>query len=335
MSTASISCAPRGAPMMCADISAALAERAEQLALDLIGDKPSSRAHSELRFGSKGALSIKVAGPHRGHFTDFSAGVSGDMLDLIGHARNCNPAEARAWALGWLGIAPAERVSRPAPQRRQPANDVDDTARNQAIANRLWAEARPFHGSLAERYLRNRVGVDLQEDYSHALRFHPRCRFGGAGDYPAMIARMVDPISGADRGIHRTALAEPGRKAPIDGPKRMLGHAGVIRLTADEFINYGIGICEGIETGIALIERASLTFMWAAGSAGGIRNFPVLHPVINSIWIFADSDDGGVSVKAAHECRDRWQKAEREVRVLIPPPGTDWADCATKMQEAA
>jgi putative DNA primase/helicase len=321
--------------MKCSDISAALAERVEQLALDLIGEKPSDRARSELRFGRKGALSIKTAGPHRGHFRDFSAGISGDMLDLIGHVRHCNATEARQWALGWLGIAPAERVTRLAPQQRQPANDVDDTARNQRIADRLWKDALPFHGSLAERYLQYRIGADLQEDYSHVLRFHPCCRFGGAGDHPAMIARMVDPITGADRGVHRTALAEPGRKAPIDRPKRMLGQAGIIRLTADEFINYGVGICEGIETGVALIEHGALTFMWAAGSAGGIAKFPVLDPVINSIWIFTDNDDRGASLSSARECRDRWQEAGREVRVLIPPAGTDWADCAAKMQEAA
>ncbi|MBD0276220.1 MAG: toprim domain-containing protein, partial [Acetobacteraceae bacterium] len=60
--------------------------------------------------------------------------------------------------------------------------------------------------------------------------------------------------------------------------------------------------------------------VWAAGSAGGIRNFPVL-PGIEALTIFADQDGAGIG--AARECGRRWAEAGREARLLAPPEG-DW-----------
>jgi putative DNA primase/helicase len=106
----------------------------------------------------------------------------------------------------------------------------------------------------------------------------------------------------------------------------MLGRAGIIRLVPDEDVTQGIGIAEGIETSLAVMQGSSLAFMqgfgwrpmWAAASAGGIRTFPVL-PGIGALTIFADADGPGLA--AARACAARWRAAGAEVRICTPPAG--------------
>jgi hypothetical protein len=58
--------------------------------------------------------------------------------------------------------------------------------------------------------------------------------------------------------------------------------------------------------------------VWAAGSAGAIRQFPVLTG-IEALTIFADP--GAAGTTAAEECARRWADAGREARVLTPQQG--------------
>jgi hypothetical protein len=146
-----------------------------------------------------------------------------------------------------------------------------------------------------------------------------------------MIAVMTDPATNQPVGIHRTFLAPDGRgKAQLDTPRMMMGHAGVIRLTSDQDVTHGLGICEGIETGLAIIQHADWKPVWSTTSANGIRSFPVLGG-IECLTIFADHDPVNRSgkqpgVDSARQCAARWQAAGREVIIQQPPLGTDWDD---------
>ena len=55
--------------------------------------------------------------------------------------------------------------------------------------------------------------------------------------------------------------------------------------------------------------------IWAAGSAGAIRRFPVFTG-IDSLTIFADADSAGL--EAAQECAGRWAALGKEVRISSP-----------------
>jgi putative DNA primase/helicase len=57
------------------------------------------------------------------------------------------------------------------------------------------------------------------------------------------------------------------------------------------------------------------TPIWAAGSAGAIRRFPVLAG-IDSLTIFADIDSAGLV--AAQECEGRWAAVGKEARISPP-----------------
>ena len=133
-------------------------------------------------------------------------------------------------------------------------------------------------------------------DLSHALRWH--------NDLHAVIAHDGSVTGEAAR--HARTFLNP------DASKRermMLGKQGVVRLSSDEDVLEGLGICEGIEDGLAVL-LSGWAPVWAATSAGGIEQFPVL-PGIEALTIFHDKDDAGT--RAAEICAQRWASAGREV----------------------
>jgi hypothetical protein len=302
------------------ELKARLAERMEPLALALMATPPTMRAREELRFGRKGALAVRISGPKRGTWQDYSGNAGGDALDLIRHARCCDAREAFQWARQWLG-EPGGAIHPPyAPNPPRPAASPAAGEWSLATARSLWREALPARGTLAERYLAAR-GLALPDDAP--LRFHPRAwrnkDCGPPG--PAMLALMTAPETGAAVGVHCTYIAPGGAgKAPGDRPKVMLGKAGVIKLAPIEGAALGVG--EGIETCLAVAQRAGWVPIWAATSAGGIARFPVIAGV-EALTIFADADPPGMT--AAKHAAQRWGEAGRKARICAPPAG-DWHD---------
>ena len=65
----------------------------------------------------------------------------------------------------------------------------------------------------------------------------------------------------------------------------------MIRLCEPE--TKGLGISEGIETALAVVQRVGWGPVWATGSAGGIRNFPTL--IERTLHIFVDHDEAGIA----------------------------------------
>ncbi len=310
-----------GAPSI-ATVNTMLAARMGDLARDLAGD-PASRGRDEWRYGRRGSLSVMVAGAKRGMWSDHEAGCGGDPLGLVAHLRRCPMAEAFRWALVWLGEdaandyrpAAAPAVAPPeAPREASPPASLD-------LAWSMWGEAMPADtpGSLVPVYLASR-GLALP-DARGVLRFHPRAwRNRANGPHgPAMVAEMTDPATNEWTGTHVTYL-RPGGVEKADGPscKIMLGRVGCIRLVEDAEVTMGLGIAEGIETSLAVMQGFDWRPVWAATSAGAIRRFPVL-PGIGALTIFADTDGAGIN--AAHACAARWTEAGRGARIYTPPAG--------------
>ena len=190
------------------------------------------------------------------------------------------------------------------------------------IWRQTWATALPARGSPIEQWLRHR-GIDSAKlDLGRlSLRWVPHCPFGKETS-PAMVALMTHPLTGRACGIHRTFLMpDGGGKAVVENPRQMLGSAGVIRLSPDETVSTGLGICEGVENGLAVIA-AGWRPIWAAGSLEAVRRFPVLTGV-ECLTIFADPKPHEVA--GARACADRWEEAGREV-IVWTPRGGDWND---------
>lgn len=309
------------------EIAALLADRVEDLAGDLADDRPVRIAHGELRIGEHGRFAVELRGAKRGVWCDHGTNVGGDPLDLIAHIIGTDTRGALRWALDWLAIAESAQVpGRPCRPVAcpEPAREASGTV---DLARRIWREAVPADtaGSLVPVYLESR-GLALEP--GAPLRFHPECP-RGAERWPAMLALMTDPTTGVACGVHRTFLARDGeRKAPGPLPAKMMaGRAGVVRLVADEDVTLGLGVAEGIETAVSVMQRFGWRPVWAATSAGGIRGFPVLAGV-EAATIFADRD--GAGLEAAEACARRWAEAGREARICAPPTG-DFNDLASRI----
>jgi hypothetical protein len=188
---------------------------------------------------------------------------------------------------GLIGNGPLNIQPRPEPEPKQ----VDWS---------LWHRAVPLRGTLGEKYFIEHRKLKIGGlDLDHALRFNRVHRM--------IVALMTDPITNDPVGIHRTYLNPDGKKIE----RKMLGRQGVVRITPDEDVTYGLGIAEGIEDALAVALDWGPA--WAATSAGAIERFPVL-PGIDRLTIFADADAAGT--RTARSCADRWISAGREAQVL-------------------
>ena len=239
-----------------------------------------------------------------------------DVRDILAELRR----------LGW--IEDIRRNSRPVRRARPvPVPKQTEPDKPSYFAGAIWREAVDPRGTLAEKYLSGR-GLALDDDLcGRVLRFHARCPFGG-DRRPALIAafRPVVNDPGEDEpppAIHRIGLNPDGSRIA----KMMLGPVGgcAVKLDADDMVEQGLGICEGIETGLA-IRATGWRPVWALGSAGAIKSFvPILG--IDCLTIFADRDANGVGTAAAAECAQAWHAAGHEVLIRTPRnKDADWLD---------
>ena len=99
----------------------------------------------------------------------------------------------------------------------------------------------------------------------------------------------------------------------VAGPKR----GSFCDYSGDE-IGTGLGLAEGIETAISVMQGFGWRPVWCATSAGGLARFPAL-PNVQTLTIFADQDPAGIN--AARACAKRWGEAKCVARILAPPVG--------------
>lgn len=186
------------------------------------------------------SLYVRLSGERAGKFCDTATGEHGDLLDLIALNRGLGFRAALDEGRGFLSlpVLPIRQVAPSAPSGSSEA------------ARRLFAASKPIRGTLAERYLQGR-GIILPADVA-ALRFHPRCFHRGPQGreiWPALIAAVTD-LDGAITGAHRTWLDPEGGKAPLDQPRRAMGHlaGNAVRLGVASDV---LTAAEGIETALA------------------------------------------------------------------------------------
>ena len=310
------------------EINQLLRERMQNLVIALTGESRCASRNGEVRLRRRGSLAVVVSGTKRGQWFDHEAGAGGDPLGLVAHLMNCSIRDACRWAANWLGRSGARPsdVGGSVCMLDQPAGPRSAVSSTKAWSDdkavKLWESACSPAGTPAEEYLRSR-GLFLPDEAP--VRFSPRAwrNSGNGPPGPAMIALLTAPETNEPTGILLTYLRHDGSgKADGPGQKVILGRTGVIRLVPDELVTTGLGLTEGLETALAVMQRIGWRPVWAASSAGRIARFPVLAG-IEALTLFADSDE--VGLKAAHTCATRWAEAGREVRIIRPPCG-DWDD---------
>jgi putative DNA primase/helicase len=240
-----------------------------------------------------------------------------------------------------LGVRDGEppRFERTSPPAKR------DTEEQSRFAVKLFNESRRARGTLVQRYLGNR-GIELTDEVirADAIRFEPRCCFklvdGSKVWLPAMQALFRDIHTNKARALHSTALRADGsgriKEGEIPGlalkkGKRMLGPVDgcAIKLCAEEEVLEGLGICEGIEDGLALIA-AGWRPVWACGSKDALSDFPVLSGV-ECLTVFGDP--GSPAEAACRKVEARWVSAGLECRVIVPAEEGDWNDVFRRLSD--
>lgn len=314
-----------------ADSARCLNANVEAAAIALLGE-PTTRNKHELRFGRRSSLSIRIAGDRRGLWYSYESAKGGDMLTLARQVHGGVMPDALEWARRFLDGPKTQRSPKSAANSCAMVRDAP--LRWSVRASLIWSAASPVLGTLAERYLRIRIGPAWENirqtiDGAGALRFLPaHANYG-----PAMVALVTDTLTNEPLSLHFTRLQADGLGKANDGKpaKRLLGGhrkaGGVVRLSADEEITVGLGIAEGIETALAVIA-SGWSPVWACVDAGNMSNLPVLGG-IETLTVFADYDAAGLC--AANKVFKRWIDAGRKSQIVTPPiSGRDWADCTAE-----
>ncbi|MCA3395866.1 MAG: toprim domain-containing protein, partial [Roseomonas sp.] len=268
-----------------------------------------------------GSCVIMLRGDHAGDWHDFDGGQGGGPLATLAQGTGLADRALFAHAAGitgWQGEGPKRQEPPAAPKPERDASlDIAFIRDN----------AAPIQGTAAERYLEGR-GLIVPPDAD--LLFHPDLtHYETRTGYPAMIG-LIRNIAGEVTALHRTYLAEqPDKvtKANIAKPRMMLGKTagGTVRLGA--ITPQGLlGLCEGIETGLAVMRACPTLPVWAALSTSGMEQAQ-LPPEARRIVILADHDPSGAGLRAAEATVAKLQLEGREVRIAMPQtPGTDFND---------
>lgn len=216
----------------------------------------------------------------------------------------------------------------PATVARRERAERAEAERRAEQALRLWQEAHPIAGTLAETYLRGR-GIICALPLT--LRFVPRCWHATNQRFPAIVA-LVE--GGGSFAVHRTYLRADGLgKADVEPPKAMLGRTqgGAVRLTDGPL---WLVVGEGIESTLSLAcglldEPATL---WAGLSTSGLRGLR-LPAQPGRLTIACDGDKAGR--EAAYTLAERAHALGWTVGILDPGTGRDFNDMLTGKAVAA
>jgi hypothetical protein len=236
------------------------------------------------------------------------------LIDQRGVRVNCHHC-------GWsTGIFYDEHGDRREHQCRDPqaAKTPNDNGRR---AIELWKASGPLLGSPGIGYLGSRKIGELPPRVGEALRFHTSCPLNGAF-VPCIIALFRDVITNKPKAIHRIAIDGSGKWSL--GPKS----GCAIKLSADDEVEQGLTIGEGVETTLAAWQHGFRP-TWACGDAANISDFPILAGIAE-LTIVVDNDLAGH--KAARTCSARWTAAGHDVFRIIPnAPGADFNDVIKEM----
>lgn len=240
------------------------------------------------------------------------------------HCHACNDSSIYAYLLN--EAANTAKTPKPYGYNENHPAKIQPKSVKIALAKTLWNECYPIAGTHVETYLHHRRLIKPDTVLPDCLRYHPQLKHPEGGNYPAMVASVTN-WQGEPYAIHRTYLQPDGRgKATITPAKMSLGDltGNSVHLSP---CGQSIGLCEGIETGLA-IQTMWDEPVWACLSTAGLINIqlPPL-PLAETVFIFADNDTNHAGKIAADTLAQRLHFEGRSVVFCMPDTiGHDFAD---------
>ncbi|TBR76977.1 MAG: hypothetical protein EPN64_04450 [Burkholderiaceae bacterium] len=188
------------------------------------------------------------------------------------------------------------------PVRQTPLAAAPDPVMVKRSLQKAWGGAIAVGGTFAERYLHRRVPMLKLEWLSNNLRAHGSLyHFDETtkvkGWLPCMLARVLD-VGGVPVTLHRTYLSADGYKAKVTpnqvkkqmtGVRRLSGDA--IRLNLPSTPSRTLIVCEGVETGLALVASTQNRHeVWSLLDAGNLAKARIPRDRFDCVVIAADHD---------------------------------------------
>jgi phage/plasmid primase-like uncharacterized protein len=270
----------------------------------------------------QGSCVITLKGEHAGDWIDFDDNQGGGPISALEQATGLSGRALIEYAAEVAGSVPLNGKRHVTAEAQRQPDRRQDTARE---IDFILSRTAPLAGTIAETYLRSRglVAPATEDLLFHADLTYWDTRTG----HPAMVA-VVRGRGGETIAIHRTYLAEDGSgKADLPKPRMMLGRVGggAVRLApvGDDGV---VGIAEGIETALSVMQACPGLPVWAALSAGNIEQLG-LPPGIREVVILVYNDPTGAGLAAAERAAQRFHGEGRRVWTALPPRvGDDFND---------
>lgn len=133
------------------DVAKRLREEAGPFAEFVMGEKPTFRSGSEIRFYPHQSLVVNIAGKRKGTYYSFADSDNrGDMIDLYKSVRGANSHDAFQAACAYLGAGGVDLSGDLAPPKRDTAKDEAEAKaerdRKIRTANWIWNSSSPTEG---------------------------------------------------------------------------------------------------------------------------------------------------------------------------------------------
>ena len=238
--------------------------------------------------------------------------------------RGLIPDTRKRRGLGRQSLTPLIRHDTAAQMRRE----TERAQRSKDKAKAIWQATAPANQTLANDYLTRARGIRLAT-MPDAIRFHVEHEYWHDGvclfRSPAMVAKIVNCVSGEAQGVHITWLDEAGNKHPaaIGGARKFRGisKAGCVRLGNPHKVH---AVAEGIESALAFTQLYGVSCD-AALSADGVANYTP-PPECEGLLICYDNDANCVGQRAGQTLANRMKAKGLECAFKPSPQGSDWND---------
>lgn len=266
-----------------------------------------------------------------------TCGIFRDGFAILNYLNGWDYKTAVKRVAEYLGEDPSEHVKpkiRPSTPKPR-AFELDEQA--EQSLRKVWTTGKPIQGTVVEDYLRKR-GITATLPGAANVRFHPNLHYWdidaekSLGYHPAMISLLRSTNAGHPLSVHRTYLSSDGRKANVPKAKKLMACSieGAISELGAAIRLYDLdgpvmGICEGIETGMAIRSALPNLPIWAAYSANVLTNFQPPQGV-KKVFVFGDVDESGTGQVAAAKLAVRLKSAGIDAIVKLPKDAVSLPD---------
>ncbi len=320
-----------------ADISRMLKADPERFASALLGEEPTLRAGTTVRYLENQSLVVNVSGPSQGRFYLFTdSDAKGDMIDLVRwhHGLADDKAgrhEALEIAKHHLGISdnridPAKLPPQKSAEERQKEIEEDEAKRIRT-ANWIWKKGSATQGrEEGLSYLKNR-GITCQIP-SDTLRFRKLSaadleKMGvSRKDIPATpVVSLIFAARNKEGQITavQQILTTEGKKVSFENPKRTNGHMpGSSVMLGDPSKSSQMALIEGPETALSVFQSTGIPTQITLGSS----NFTKVHIPANvdHLITVSDMEPTGVGLCSALKAAQHWKREGiKKSGIAIPP----------------